>query len=543
MPVNQELVTYTYLIQGSKSATPPCQATDLARETVWSRNDPLHVGTSYDVQGCNGFNEVILQCSDATDMGTYPRTTLINVNDAGPEHLDHIDFYGFGWGSIAIETLDVNNNVIPYGVLGCSINQTAYERWCLVSTDPNVYSELYVVPCVFYNDVLGLPDQLGFCILGHVTPIAKALFTISFEYVLLGWNPAQWDFWDDMLDGQYADLEGIAPTGGQGGGGGYYNRPDEEIGIPGLPSISVCDTGFVSLYEVSPAEIQALGSYLWTSNFVDTIKKVFQSPFDNIVSLQMIPFTPPGTPTNIKIGNVDTGLQGDKLSTSYFEIDCGVKYVEEFFKTFADYAPYTKIHIFIPYCGIFELNPDDVLSSSGGGVKVVYHIDVFSGSCVAFVQCNSGGKWHVLQQHAGNISAQFPITGANFASVYIGAINAIGSVAGGIASGGMGVLSGGISGASQISNIKPEYQRSGGVTSVSGIMGIQYPYLIYSTPQYIVAENFRDVKGHVSNLKCTVSSCSGFLQATADNSELSGIGCTAYELDLIRGLLAEGIYV
>jgi PPE-repeat protein len=257
----------------------------------------------------------------------------------------------------------------------------------------------------------------------------------------------------------------------------------------------------------------------------------------------MVPFTPIGTPSNIKIGNVDTGLQGDKLSTSYFEIDCGVKYVEEFFKTFADYAPYTKIHIFIPYCGIFELNPDDVLSSSGGGVKVVYHIDVFSGSCVAFVQCNSGGKWHVLQQHAGNISAQFPITGANFASVYIGAINAIGSVAGGIASGGMGVLSGGISGASQISNIKPEYQRSGGVTSVSGIMGIQYPYLIYSTPQYIVADNFRDVKGHVSNLKCTVSSCTGFLQATADNSELSGIGCTAYELDLIRGLLAEGIYV
>lgn len=543
MPVNQELVTYTYLIQGSKSATPPCQATDLARETVWATNDPLHVGTSYDVQGCNGFNEVIIQFSDDTSMINYPNTTLINIGDVGENHLDHVDFYGQVGGGMGIEAKNVNNVTIPYGQLGISINYSEYQRWCLVSTNPDVYSELYIVPCVFYNTVAGLPDQLGFCILGHVTPIAKVLFTISFEYVLLGWNPAVWDFWDEMLNGQYSDLEGIAPTGGQGGGGGFYNRPDEDIDIPGLPSISVCDTGFVSLYEVSPAEIQALGSYLWTSNFVDNIKKVFQSPFDNIVSLQMVPFTPTGTPTNIKIGNIDTGLQGDKLSTSYFEIDCGVKYVEEFFKTFADYAPYTKIHIFIPYCGIFELNPDDVLSDSGGGVKVVYHIDVFSGSCVAFIQCNSGGKWHVLQQHAGNISAQFPITGANFASVYIGAINAIGSVAGGIASGGMGVLSGGISGASQIANIKPEYQRSGGVTSVSGIMGIQYPYLIYSTPQYIVADNFRDVKGHVSNLKVNVGSASGFLQAQADNSELSGIAATAQELNMIRNLLSEGIYV
>ena len=62
-------------------------------------------------------------------------------------------------------------------------------------------------------------------------------------------------------------------------------------------------------------------------------------------------------------------------------------------------------------------------------------------------------------------------------------------------------------------------------------MGIQKPYLIFSEPKYITASNYRDVKGYTSNLTVKIGSQSGFLQATADNSELSGIGCTVDELD------------
>ena len=75
-------------------------------------------------------------------------------------------------------------------------------------------------------------------------------------------------------------------------------------------------------------------------------------------------------------------------------------------------------------------------------------------------------------------------------------------------------------------------------------MGTQYPYLIFTTPQYIMADNFRDVKGYTSNLKCHVGSCSGYFQATADNSELSGISrATSDELNMIRQMLADGIYI
>lgn len=536
-------VFYTYMTQGSIYTTPSSQATENVNTTFFDEiDDPLHSNPLHLI-GCN---EIIVPLLSIADKNSILGLDVdLFTFDTPVDGIKYIHLSGDVSYTVWITALDSNRNVISdYASFGMQAGGI-YDQYCSHAAVPdNYYGPITVALTGFYSEDLQ-QDVISFSFLSPFDDVYRTRYSYPLSLVNVSTTSGRNDqLLTDMLNGVLADMQGIAPTGGEAGGGGMYNRPDEEIPVPALPSISVCDTGFISLYVMTTAEMQQLGNYLWSNSFYSNIIKNFQDPFNNIVSLQMVPFTPTGTSGHVKIGNVDTGVTGDKLSTSFFEVYCGVKYTQEYFKTFADYAPYTKVHIYLPYCGIFELNPDDIFSKDGGGIKVTYHIDVFSGSCIAYVECNSGGKWHVLQQHAGNISAQFPITGANFASVYIGAINAIGSVAGGAATGGaMGVLGGGISGMNSIMNAKPEFQRSGGVTSVSGIMGIQYPYLIYSTPQYIVAENFRDVKGHVSNLKCTVSSCSGFLQASADNSELSGIGCTAYELDLIRNLLAEGIYI
>ena len=543
MPIDTTALWYTYMTQGSQFTTPSSKATQDVLYTFFNNvTDPTHTNPLHGY-GADTFNQILITLPDDSAIASLD----VDIFELNPKlsGAKYVHARGDAYKNIWIDFYDENHNYmndLPH--IGTSVNMTTYEEYCCIAGSPPTRGPL-ILSLTGYYDEVNQQDRVAF---NWFSPYIRGdVYSFPGVYVEVShYSGVNDTFFDFLCDGRYADTGQIAPTGGEEGGGGLYDRPDEEIPIPSLPSISVCDTGFISLYVMTTAEMQALGNFLWSNSFTDNILKNFMSPFDNIVSLQMIPFTPLGNTQNVKIGNIDTGVQGDKLSTSYFEVDCGIKYCSEYYKTFADYAPYTKLHIFLPYCGIFEINPDDVFNPNddiGGGIKVIYHIDIFSGSCVAFVQCNSGGKWHVLQQHAGNISAQFPITGANFASVYIGAINAIGSVIGGAAGGAMGVLGGGISGMNSIMNAKPEFQRSGGVTSVSGIMGIQYPYLIYSTPQYIVAENFRDVKGHVSNLKCTVSSCSGFLQATADNSELSGIGCTAYELDLIRNLLAEGIYV
>lgn len=355
----------------------------------------------------------------------------------------------------------------------------------------------------------------------------------------VGSNSMNWqgvmDYIDELFNGNYDGNEGqIAPTGTTGGGGGTFFRPTYGVGIPSLPSVSVCDTGMVSVYSVSTAQLRSLGEYLWDTNFIEQIKKLFQSPLDNIITLQSVPLVSGamrGTASNIIIGNVDTHIPSTlKLSTTYYKVNCGTITVPEIYKSFADYGGYVMIDLLLPYIGVVRINPDDIVN---GRINVVYHIDVFSGACVAFVNCFTNGVWTVLSEHSGNITAQFPITGSNFASVYIGAINSIGAS-----------LSGNTIGAfNSAMNMKPSYARSGGVTSSSGIMGIQKPYLIFSSPKYIIADNFRDIKGYTSNLKVTVGNCTGFLQATVDNTDLEGIDCTRDELEMIRNALSQGIYI
>lgn len=343
------------------------------------------------------------------------------------------------------------------------------------------------------------------------------------------------DYIDALFGGNYDGYNGmIGAYGGAGGGGGGQFRPSYGINIPQLPSISACDTGMVSLYALNTSQARNFAGYMWNTGFFDSIIKNFQSPMDNIISFQMVPLSVnqlSGSAGNINIGNLDSGLPAlKKLTTTYYEINCGTIKVNEYYKSFADYSPYVQMHLSLPFCGIAQIDPDDCMD---GYINIVYHVDVFSGSCVAFVRCYTNGVWTVLQQHSGNIIAQFPVTGRDYSNVYIGAINAISSLSQGNVVGAM----------SSAANIKPSYQRSGGVTSVAGLMGVRIPYLIISTPKYIMASNFREIKGYTSNLKVRIGDQSGFLQATGDNSELSSIPCTEEERAYIRQMLSDGIYV
>lgn len=526
--------TYYTWIAGGKAGY---RATPVTYSIVTDVNNPLSERTVGMIEGYDVIHEW-------PDFDTYynDSTTRITIPLSGGQ-ISKLILQNMGSDNVWVEVYDLDNNRVSSKEYGIGVGQFEYHRWC-EHTEEGITTGWPLQLCLQAIPGTAPPGGIHFSFAGEVTPF----------------NLVEWSGWwtnhvslyagtggdrelilmDELLDGKYLDSEGIAPTGGTGGGGGYFSRPDEIVGVPSLPSVSVCDTGFVSLFNVSTGELQALATYMWDNNFFSSIVKNFSSPMENIIGLNLIPFNPSGSPANIKIGNVDTGISSSKLSTSFYHVSCGQKNVAEYYRTFADYAPYTPaISLFLPYIGIVSLSPDDCMN---GSIKIDYNIDVFSGACVAFVSCNTNGVWHVLQQHQGTITSSFPLSGQNYMSIYTGLLGAASSFAGGAISG--NVAAGAVNAGAQMMNIKPDYMRSGNVSSTAGIMGTQYPYLIFTTPQYIMAENFRDVKGYTSNLKCSISSCSGFLQATADNSELSGITtATADELDMIRSLLSEGIYI
>lgn len=324
--------------------------------------------------------------------------------------------------------------------------------------------------------------------------------------------------------------DGVTPTGGSGGGGGDYARYDETVAIPSLPTTSITDLGVSNLYHVTNQQLKDFSAYLWSDNFFNTILKNFDSPMENIISLSMIPevnFNEASA--EIVIGNASSGCQGKKLFTNFYELDMGMINVNEYYKNFADYD--TKIEVYLPYIGIRDIPVDACMS---GYVKVVYHVDVFSGSCVAFIQTQVGkGAWHVISTFNGNIASGIPLSGANFMGMYQGMIGAIGSA-----------VSGNVVGmASSLTNAKPSYQRTGNIGAMVGALSIRYPYLIFTTPQVFTAKTFKENRGYISNLSGYIKNFSGFLQCDPDKLDLSELVMLEEERKLLYEELTTGIYI
>lgn len=325
------------------------------------------------------------------------------------------------------------------------------------------------------------------------------------------------------------------PDGDPGGGDGFFHRNDIDIPFSNLPSISVTDTGFVALYKMSAAQLQALAVDLWDDNFFQSLSKNFADPFQNIISLGILPYEPLGSATQVVIGNYTCPTSGDKLSSNYFEINCGSISVKEYFAHFGDYE--TRIQLMIPYCGDIMINPSEVM---GGTIELKYLFDIFSGACLAQVLCYSGGARHVLYQKEGNIRTELPVSGANYAEYYKGLISGLTQIGVSAASGNIGGLA---SGVTEIMFSKPSYQRAGNIGGPAGLMGIQYPYLIFTTPNYFGGKSIGEECGYISNLPCKIGDQEGFLQSEVDFEKLSGIDAPIDVLRRIKEALAEGIVI
>ena len=550
MPVTDEQLTYFYLSQGLAGRPYTLRGSQPLTQTFSATLQPTVTAPVF-----TSLATTILKWDTMTDyynyanQGTgilqkffYPNHTVNGVNSLA------IASYSTSGGIISIVALDANDNYIRD--VGIAPPPLIYDQWCTWESVPGVREEMpvyLILRCDINN------NWAFFSFASEFAPSWTRLYDAmkNFYVDLSSGATGGIEILRLMIDeSMLPDDEGGAPTGDEDGGGGLFDYPFTPIGEPALPTVSICDTGMISLYTVSPSDMYQLAQKLWSQNFFDTIIKNFQSPMDNIVSLHVVPFNVyAATQANIIIGNYDTEIPSNILSTTYFDIDCGIIELTGAYQTFADYAPFTNLALYLPYIGIVPISPDDIMD---GAINVKYHIDVFSGACVAFVMSLKRGQWTVLNQYQGNILTQFPITGADYTNVYVGAMqvantaiqtgmqiatapSAVNAVSNG--------LNGITQGFSQAMQAKPSFQRSGNVTSAAGFMSVQIPYLIITKPNYIQAKDFRALKGYVSNLQCVIGEQSGFISATVNNEKLTGINATDEEKNMIRSLLSEGIYI
>ena len=222
------------------------------------------------------------------------------------------------------------------------------------------------------------------------------------------------------------------------GGDGDQNPPiNDPTDVPGLPSISAASLGLISIYTPSEAQLQSLAQYLWSGAFdPDTFKKLFGDPMDAIIGLGIVPIVPSSAGSkNVRFGNVDSGISMSYVNTQWATKDCGSVKISKDVGSFLDYDA-TKISIYLPFIGFRDLSPDDVM---GGTIKVVYNIDILTGSCSAFIKHSTRG---VLYNYNGNCIMNIPLSAANYSSAIQNAVSTVAS--------GAGVLAGMMSGAAPV---------------------------------------------------------------------------------------------
>lgn len=327
------------------------------------------------------------------------------------------------------------------------------------------------------------------------------------------------------------------------GGEGDFADNGDAVNVPNLPSLSAADTGFITLFNPTLTQLKNLATYMWSNPLfdLDAWKKVIADPMDAILGLSIVPVNvPSGGSRNVTVGNISTGVSMTVASSQYVEVDCGTLNVKEFWGGYLDYSPYTQAEIYLPYCGIHPIAVDDIMNKS---VHVVYHVDILSGACCAYVKCGDS----VLYTFIGQCASSIPITGRNFTDMINGIINAATSIGTMVASGGLSApmqASNAVNAISEIAStsvnvIKPSIEKSGAMGGTGGMLAIQKPYLILTRPRQAHPKSQNAFTGYPSFITEDLDNLSGYTEI--EKIHLDNVPATHEELSEIERLLHEGV--
>lgn len=312
---------------------------------------------------------------------------------------------------------------------------------------------------------------------------------------------------------------------------GYVNPnapSDNDNGETKVDTVGLLTTTYILTQE----RLTNIANKLWDSSFIDNIKLVNNNPIENVCSVKMLPVKVSGEEKEVCIGNVNFGINGEKITSNYspWYSERKTLPLKSDLPIWANYAPFTKMSIYLPYIGYKEL---DVNRFMGRSIQVKYIVDVLTGMCKAVI-LNDLGK---VISFDGNCGVDIPLSASNKAQHDFSYLQ---SIVGGIAS----VASKDVIGTTMnvqnaISNPFTSQTSGCNTPTCSSNEGnvialyIDYPHIQYPS-------TFAKEKGLPCNLSLVLKKCSGFTKVASDNIDLSGIPCLDEEKERLRNILTSG---
>lgn len=313
---------------------------------------------------------------------------------------------------------------------------------------------------------------------------------------------------------------------------GYSDDKDEDENDNDTSDVSSGIGVLTTTFNMTKDRLKQLGRFLWGSNIFDNFSLVCNNPIENIISCKSIPLSLNGTTQKIILGNVDTGVNGDKVSNNFAKQNIGSIAITEKYHNFLDYAPYTNVIIYLPYVGFKELDTNLVM---GKTLTISYTVDIITGGCLCQITSNNVK----LYEFNGNMGIDIPITASNRAQVEAGYISSGIGIASSVASGN---IVGAVTSLINSAESKYHYASTSSPNPMCVASTNRTCYVILDRPTYQTLKSFNHTRGKKCYLTKTINTLKGYTICD-EHIDLSGIRATDSEKEELIKILSSGFFV
>lgn len=461
---------------------------------------------------------------------------------------------------------------------------TGYADW-------NNYTDGYNCQMVFVHFVDSGTDFYGFAV------IQMSDFTENSYPVAI--HVSAWDatFWGTSI------ISGGESGAGKWGNnniptiaGGTFSEHSDNLSPTGLSPYTVTNIinntesrisqtlvsrGAFSIYELATttdlgqsSALAEIYTVLYNTDFLHNYYQSLYNPLSAVLATHLIPaefiskYNPPASRKLTVSGYSISDKISERFPQQYpeppkFDLVKPIsKYsfdavdIEKYTDSYADFAPYTKFILHLPFIGKTEINANYL---AHGSLKVEYACDLMSGNVIAYVwtKDDNGNSQYILSA-SGNCGYNIPLYSMNqdgsavgkilTSAVQLGAGAIVGSAAS-MAKGAVGVVSGSID--TMLASKSTEIQGTLGGNNT--LISSKQLWLEIIRPKWIENAYYQRLKGIPAEMSNCIADQSqnpnepsgipydGFIRIS--HIELDNVNCTESERSEIASLLSAGVYI
>ena len=360
---------------------------------------------------------IVKWCAECFEKG--------DIVDDKVNYDDRIDFY-----ARVDETNTINiewvNKAVDNGQI--EITENSYiEILCYKTVDDimlnNPYS--YKVPYSFGNFQLNIEDLKNTL---NISPLAKYPIKITlqgyFDYgnnSLIGRNILFFevdiseknsfvsDYGEYSSSETYSDTINIGEKPTEDEPTEPTDDPTSDDPIDGGDVTS--KNGLTTIYALTSAKANDLGQFIWnnSNDWFSNLLQVQADALSNIVSCKLLPFSLSGTGKTIKIGNINTQVEAMEIDSQVIRKSGGNLKLSRYFNNFLDYAPYTKMSLYLPFIGFTQIENEYMYD----GVSIEYLFDIITGELLILLKNNN----KTFRSINGSFGIDIPFSSTNKAQI------------------------------------------------------------------------------------------------------------------------------